>query len=404
MSPGSAMIRVLSSRVSGPSLPIWSCCSSDLKPQSPLMTCLAPKPTSLSPFLGVRFCSSTKIEAPKSSSSSSSPATPSSLVAPTTVSVETVQGLPHLTVPLPSRNEPCIFVLKPVTHTIGDLVMMLKTEDHGIDRVIIRSIEGMRIASTTSIQTLMKSDFDLVINDFAHRVQPPPFEVGAGLNTPLDEKDGRRLGDVRALVGELYEALHVEEHQARQEQKLVRELEAMRDELAPLEDSRKMLAEQAEKRSGNLTWLGLGLMSVQFGILARLTWWEYSWDIMEPVTYFVTYGTAIACYAYFVLTRQDYLLPDVRDRQYLLNFHKRARKSEWDISKYNSLKEGICRAEVELSKLKDHTKLRPSNEALRKAAQEWEKNTGGSPYGGLLGGTHVNIGSIIDQLKGKFSS
>ena len=57
---------------------------------------------------------------------------------------------------------------------------------------------------------------------------------------------------------------------------------SQRDELAPLEDSRKMLAEQAEKRSGNLTWLGLGLMSVQFGILARLTWWEYSWDIMEP--------------------------------------------------------------------------------------------------------------------------
>jgi len=406
------MLRLLSSRVTSSnshSLPIWSCRSSDLLPQSPLVNCLAPKPTSMSPFLGVRFCSSTTIETPKSTSSSlvsSSSSIPATSTTPpaSTVSVEVVQGLPHLTVPLPSRNEPCIFVLKPVTNTIGDLIMMLKTEDHGIDRVIIRSIEGIRIASTTSIQTLMKSDFDLVINDFAHRVQPPPFEVGAGLNTPLDDDEVRRLGDVRALVGELYEALHVEEYQAQQEQKLVRELEAMRDELAPLEDSRKMLAEQAEKRSGNLTWLGLGLMSVQFGILARLTWWEYSWDIMEPVTYFVTYGTAIACYAYFVLTRQDYLLPDVRDRQYLLNFHKRARKSEWDISKYNSLKEGICRAEVELSKLKDHTKLRPSNEALRKAAQEWEKNTGGLPYGGLLGGTHVNIGSIIDQLKGKFSS
>lgn len=45
-------------------------------------------------------------------------------------------------------------------------------------------------------------------------------------------------------------------------------------------------------------------MSVQFGILARLTWWEYSWDIMEPVTYFVTYGTAMACYAYFVVTKE----------------------------------------------------------------------------------------------------
>lgn len=45
-------------------------------------------------------------------------------------------------------------------------------------------------------------------------------------------------------------------------------------------------------------------MATQFGILARLTWWEYSWDIMEPVTYFITYGTAMAMYAYFVLTRQ----------------------------------------------------------------------------------------------------
>lgn len=45
-------------------------------------------------------------------------------------------------------------------------------------------------------------------------------------------------------------------------------------------------------------------MSVQFGILARLTWWEYSWDIMEPVTYFVTYGTTMAMYAYYCVTKR----------------------------------------------------------------------------------------------------
>jgi hypothetical protein len=64
------------------------------------------------------------------------------------------------------------------------------------------------------------------------------------------------------------------------------------------------LNSKADRKSNVLTWVGLGLMSVQFGVLARLTWWEYSWDIMEPVTYFVTYGTAMACYAYFVLTKQ----------------------------------------------------------------------------------------------------
>lgn len=63
----------------------------------------------------------------------------------------------------------------------------------------------------------------------------------------------------------------------------------------------------ANRQTDMLTWVGLGLMSVQFGILARLTWWEYSWDIMEPVTYFVTYGTAMAVYAYYVLTKQVWL-------------------------------------------------------------------------------------------------
>ena len=64
------------------------------------------------------------------------------------------------------------------------------------------------------------------------------------------------------------------------------------------------LAANAHRNTRLLTWVGLGLMSLQFGVLARLTWWEYSWDIMEPVTYFVTYGTSMALYAYFVLTRQ----------------------------------------------------------------------------------------------------
>ena len=67
-----------------------------------------------------------------------------------------------------------------------------------------------------------------------------------------------------------------------QEQRLIREIEELQAELAPLEQRRKQLAELADKRSNNLIWLGLGMMSVQFGVLARLTWWEYSWDIMEP--------------------------------------------------------------------------------------------------------------------------
>jgi site-specific DNA-cytosine methylase len=112
------------------------------------------------------------------------------------------------------------------------------------------------------------------------------------------------------------------------------------------------------------------------------------------VTYFVTYGTAVACYAYFVLTKQEYLYPDARDRQYLISFHKKAKKQDWNVEKYNQLKEGVVKVENELKRLKDPLRLKLPIEKL-----EGIKARGS----GVLG-SQVNIGNIKEMLKGKFGS
>ena len=112
------------------------------------------------------------------------------------------------------------------------------------------------------------------------------------------------------------------------------------------------------------------------------------------VTYFVTYGTAVICYAYFVLTKQEYLYPDARDRQYLLSFHKKAKKHDWDVNKYNQLKEGIGKVENELKRLRDPLRLKLPIQKLEGAQKE---------VNSLLG-SQVNMGNIKDMLKGKFGS
>jgi len=71
-----------------------------------------------------------------------------------------------------------------------------------------------------------------------------------------------------------------------------------------LQKKRELLALKAKKHTNRMVWLGLGLMSIQAGILARLTWFDYSWDIVEPISYFVSYSAVIGVYAYFVLTRK----------------------------------------------------------------------------------------------------
>ncbi|XP_028897640.1 uncharacterized protein LOC105214400 isoform X2 [Zeugodacus cucurbitae] len=266
------------------------------------------------------------------------------------VYVEYIQGLPHLTVPLPSRLEKCRFALRPVSHKVGDLIDMLKIEDHGIDRAIVLNKCGVRIASTCAIDSLMDEPFWLQINDNKYEVIPPKRKK-------MDSEDLKSLSDVRTLVAQLYEALHVGEYHLHKEHELVKTIENLKFEISPLEMEKQELARLAERKTVIATWVGLSLMAVQFGVLARLTWWEYSWDIMEPVTYFVTYGTTMALYAYYCLTKSEYAFENVRDRLFLITMHKKAKRKNFDIEKYNLLKRQIAEAEYDLRRLRDPINL-----------------------------------------------
>ncbi len=88
---------------------------------------------------------------------------------------------------------------------------------------------------------------------------------------------------------------------------------------------------------------------------------------------------------------QDYLLPDVRDRQYLFTFHRRAKKVEWDVNKYNALRDGISKLELDLRRLRDPLRVRATSQDVKDG------------IGGILG-NQLHIGNIKEMLKSKFSS
>ncbi|XP_076141946.1 calcium uniporter protein, mitochondrial isoform X2 [Alosa pseudoharengus] len=273
-----------------------------------------------------------------------------SSAAPEEVTVLYQNGLPVISVNLPSRRERCQFTLKPLSDCVGVFLQQLQAEDRGIDRVAIYSTDGVRVASSTGIDVLLLDDFKLVINDATYLVRPPSREL-------LAHEQAERLNDVKFLVQQLYTTLRIEDHQLSKERELVVRLEDLQSQIRPLEKVKAELSRKAERRTTWVLWGGMAYMATQFGILARLTWWEYSWDIMEPVTYFITYGTAMAMYSYFVLTRQEYVYPDARDRQYLLFFHRGAKSKRFDIEKYNELKGAIAEAELDLKRLRDPLQL-----------------------------------------------
>jgi len=95
---------------------------------------------------------------------------------------------------------------------------------------------------------------------------------------------------------------------------LERELIELKTAIKPLYDVKNSLEGAANKYASRVMVVALGYISVQFAILGRMVWWEFNWDIMEPITYFVTLGTIMLGYAIFVMTEKDYTYNGLKQR------------------------------------------------------------------------------------------
>jgi len=258
------------------------------------------------------------------------------------------QGLVRISVPLISREESCVFTLKPISSTVGDFLDALKAEDRGIETAGIYTEAGERVAASTPIHSVLNREFDLRVND-----KKVDIEGLEGFQLKLNSDVDDRLDEVKRLIAQLYTTLNITDHQTCQEQLLLTQLESLRSEMVPLEAQKADLAAKSHNKTKKLTWMGLGLMGIQFGFLARLTWWEYSWDVMEPVTYFVTYGTIVGMYAYYCVTQQEYEFSKIYNRQFLKTFYVSAKKKTFDVEAYNKLCDDIKQVESDLLRLQD---------------------------------------------------
>ena len=53
------------------------------------------------------------------------------------VTVAYQNGLPQVSLPLPSRRETCQFTIRPFSNTLGDLFDQIQEEDPGVDRIAV---------------------------------------------------------------------------------------------------------------------------------------------------------------------------------------------------------------------------------------------------------------------------
>jgi hypothetical protein len=262
------------------------------------------------------------------------------------VQIEFKDGLANITVPLPSRGESCVFQLKPFHTTVGDFIDVLQKEDRGIDRASIYLSDGSRLSRNSPVELILEEPFTLRINETSYNVQPPSL-----FNSNRSTRD--ILSDVSNSVTKLYHDLRLNQYTMYRERELEKQLAFLRESAQPLNELHHQLANKAIRRLKWIQWGILAAMSFQTGVLFRLVWIDYSWDIMEPFTYFISYSAVFMAYCYYVLRRHDMKYMNMADYFYLKILHRLLRKKNFDLARYNALKNEIMIVEHDLQRLKD---------------------------------------------------
>ncbi|XP_040993821.1 calcium uniporter protein 6, mitochondrial-like [Juglans microcarpa x Juglans regia] len=126
---------------------------------------------------------------------------------------------------------------------------------------------------------------------------------------------------------------------------LTSEDDPMRDELKRLQEKKEEIDVLAHKQVRRILWTGLGIAVVQVGLFFRLTFWEYSWDVMEPIAFFTTTTGIVIGYAYFLFTSRDPTYQDLMKRLFLARQRKLIKKRDFNCQRYKEL-ENKCKTSL----------------------------------------------------------
>lgn len=111
-----------------------------------------------------------------------------------------------------------------------------------------------------------------------------------------------------------------------------------REELLRLQERKEEIDKQAHRQVRLMLWSGLCVAVTQVGLFFRLTFWEFSWDVMEPIAFFTTASGLVIGYAYFMFTSKDPTYQDLMKTLFLSRQRKLFKKYRFDVDRFKELR------------------------------------------------------------------
>ncbi|KAG6400999.1 hypothetical protein SASPL_137844 [Salvia splendens] len=117
--------------------------------------------------------------------------------------------------------------------------------------------------------------------------------------------------------------------------------EPRRRELTKLEQQKGVIDEKARSLVRRELYCGLGFVGLQTLGFMRLTFWELSWDVMEPICFFVTSLHFALAYAFFLRTSKEPSFEGYFQTRFRVKQEKLFSLHNFDVHRYNKLSQAF---------------------------------------------------------------
>ncbi|CAN4081618.1 unnamed protein product [Withania somnifera] len=112
----------------------------------------------------------------------------------------------------------------------------------------------------------------------------------------------------------------------------------MMKELNQMEEEKAAIDKKADSLVRRELWCGLGYFVIQTAAFMRLTFWELSWDVMEPICFYVTSFYCMAGYTFFLKTSKEPSFEGFFQSRFIAKQKRLMKLRNFDLERYNELK------------------------------------------------------------------
>ncbi|CAL0331845.1 unnamed protein product [Lupinus luteus] len=113
--------------------------------------------------------------------------------------------------------------------------------------------------------------------------------------------------------------------------------DSVREEFEEMKRKKSVIDNRTDKLVRCELWGGLGFLVVQTIAFMRLTFWELTWDVMEPVCFYLTSMYFMAGYTFFLRTSKEPSFEGFYQARFSTKQKRLMKLHNFDIEKYNEL-------------------------------------------------------------------